>query len=125
GESRPQPVVGDPDHRRLQHVGVLQEYALHLARVDLEAPAQDGVILAATDPEETVTVQHGHVGRAHPVSGWHPDFQEAFGPGRESRVRATVDDPELDTGEGATGTSALLGAVLLVVGQRPAGGRAG
>ena len=60
-------LVGDADHRGLDDGFVLVEHFLDLARIDVEAAAQDHVLLAVDDPIAAVVVAVADVARVEPA----------------------------------------------------------
>ena len=54
-------LAGHADHRAFGHLGMLQQHALDVARIDVEAAGDDHVLLAVAENDETVRIQPTHV----------------------------------------------------------------
>src|SRR5919201_1207048 len=65
--------------RDLMHGGVLLEYELHLARVDVEAAGDDELLDAAADGQAAVLADLAHVACAEPAVGGVGDDDAALG----------------------------------------------
>ncbi len=117
-------VIGAADDRRAVHRRVALQRGAHIVGHHLEPAADDRLIGAPQDPQESVRVDARHVGGAHPVRGRSQlagfDLQK---PGlvRAQRGAVVVDDPQLRPEAGPAHAAALDVPVLLIVGQRPAG----
>jgi hypothetical protein len=57
------------DHGAILHRGVVADHALHLGRVDVEAAADDHVLLAVDDVQIPVGVLDADVARVMPAPG--------------------------------------------------------
>ena len=67
-----EPRVGDPDHRRLEHVGMLVQHLLDLARIDVVAVADDHVLEPVDDEQIPVVVDVAEVAGREPAVGMRP-----------------------------------------------------
>src|SRR5262249_50793003 len=64
---RAEPVVRSAHYRRPSHCGMALQRGAYVVRYHLEAAADDRLIGAAQDPEESVNVDARHVGGPHPL----------------------------------------------------------
>src|SRR5580698_5334509 len=59
--------IGAPDHAAFADIGVLQQHALDLSRINVLAAGDNQVLLAVVDVEVTVGITHANVAAAIPT----------------------------------------------------------